>query len=115
VLTSIVGELSSTDPQEDPGIVVREDRSLLVDGDVSIERIKHLLKLSGPLPGEDDNAFNTIGGFMMHTLGRIPVAADRFDWNNWRFEVMDMDNNRVDKILITQIATELPLENAEED
>jgi len=115
VLTSIVGELSDLDPQEDQGIIVRDDSSLLVDGDVSIERIKHAMKLAGPLHGEEDNAFNTIGGFIMYTLGRVPVTADHFIWDVWRFEVMDMDNNRVDKVLISRMVTEIELDNPGEE
>ena len=45
--------------------------------------------------------FHTVGGFMMYMLGRIPAAADRFDVGGWRFEVMDIDKNRVDKVLVT--------------
>ncbi len=112
VLTSIVGELSDLDPQEDMGIVVRDDQSLLVDGDVSVERIRHAMKLAGPLHGEEDNAFNTIGGFIMYTLGRVPVTADHFIWSEWRFEVMDMDNNRVDKVLIARIVSDEAVETA---
>jgi putative hemolysin len=105
VLTSIVGELPSYDSPEEQDVVEREDGSWLVDGSVAIERLKSMLEIDKELPGEEENAYNTLGGFVMHMLGYIPAVADHFDWENWRFEVMDMDRNRVDKMLISRLAT----------
>ena len=78
----------------------REDGSWLVDGSVAMEHLKTVLKINAELPGEDENAFNTLGGFIMYVLGRIPVPADYFELADLRFEVVDMDGNRVDKVLI---------------
>lgn len=100
VLASIVGELPSEDVDEEQDVVMREDGSWLVDGGVSVERVKAVLGIGQDLPGEEENAFNTLGGFLMHMLGRIPAVADHFEWNGCRFEVMDMDKNRIDKVLI---------------
>jgi putative hemolysin len=100
VLTSIVGELPSEDVNEEQDVVRREDGSWLMDGGVSVERFKSALEIENELPGEEENAFNTLGGFVMHMLGRIPAVADHFDWGDCRFEVMDMDKNRVDKVLV---------------
>jgi putative hemolysin len=55
------------------------------------------------LPGEDENAFNTLGGLVMYVLGRIPVVADHFEVAGCRFEVVDMDKNRVDKVLLAKL------------
>jgi putative hemolysin len=107
VLTAIVGELPSSDTPEEQDIIEREDGSLLIDGSVTIERLKSVLEVCEDLPGEDENAFNTLGGFVMYVLGRIPTAADHFEVAGCRFEVMDMDKNRVDKVLVSHIA---PLE-----
>lgn len=104
VLTSIVGELPSSDIPEEQDIVVREDGSLLIDGGVTIERLKSVLEIDEDLPGEEENAFNTLGGFVMYVLGRIPVVADHFEAAGCRFEVIDMDKNRVDKVLVARIA-----------
>ena len=104
VLTSIVGELPSGDINSDQDVVKREDGSWLMDGGIAVERLKSVLELESDLPGEEENAFNTLGGFVMHVLGRIPAAADHFDWGGYRFEVMDMDKNRVDKVLVAYIA-----------
>jgi len=60
-----------------------------------------MLRLSD-LPGEAEADFQTLGGFVVTQLGRIPSAGDYFDWAGWRFEVMDMDRNRVDKVLVAR-------------
>jgi putative hemolysin len=106
VLTSIVGDLPSEDVNEELDVVVREDGSWLMDGGISVERLKFVVDISEDLPGEEENAFNTLGGFVMHVLGRIPAVADHFDWGGCRFEVMDMDKNRVDKVLIARVPQE---------
>jgi putative hemolysin len=103
VLTAIVGDLPSYDSPVEQEVVMREDGSWLVDGSTSIERLKSMLDIEPDFPGEHDNIFNTPGGFVLHMLGRIPAVADYFEWESWRFEVVDMDRNRVDKILVTRL------------
>ena len=100
VLVSIVGDLPSGDVHEEQEVVAREDGSWLMDGGTAIERVKSVLDLDADLPGEEENAYNTLGGFVMHMLGRIPAVADHFTWGGCRFEVVDMDRNRVDKVLV---------------
>lgn len=100
VLASIVGELPSDGVDEEQEVVMREDGSWLMDGGVAVERFKSVLAITEELPGEDENAFNTLAGFLMHMLGRVPAVADYFEWNGCRFEVVDMDKNRVDKVLV---------------
>lgn len=104
VLTSIVGHLPSTSSMEKQDIVTRRDGSLLIDGSVTIERLKSMLKNYEDLSGEDENAYNTLGGFVMHMLGRIPHVADFYEKSGYRFEVIDMDKNSVDKVLVTRIS-----------
>lgn len=108
VLASIVGELSVPEAPEDRDMVQREDGSWLVDGDVGIERLKSVLDIDEDLPGEADRGFHTLGGFIMHALGRIPSPTDHFAAAGWRFEVMDMDGNRVDKVLVSQQPSQDP-------
>jgi len=102
VLTSIVGEVDIPSALEDQDFVQREDGSWLIDGGVSVERLKSVLDIDDELPDEDENEYNTVGGLVMHTLGRIPVAADYFDCAGLRFEVMDMDRTRVDKVMVSR-------------
>jgi putative hemolysin len=105
VLSSIVGELDEPEAPEERDIIQREDGSWLVDGDVGIERLKAQLDIDEELPGEDEHSFHTLGGFVMHMLGRIPKPADHFVVVGLRFEVMDMDRNRVDKVLVSVAST----------
>jgi putative hemolysin len=103
VLTAIVGELPSSDVSEEQDLVERSDGSWLIDGSIAIERLKTVLKIETELPGEDENAYNTLGGLVMFVLGRIPVITDQFEVAGCRFEVVDMDKNRVDKVLLTHL------------
>ncbi|MGP1382531.1 MAG: hemolysin family protein [Thainema sp.] len=99
ILEAIIGDLPSVGQSDDTSAVQREDGSWLLDGMVSIEKFKDLFQLSR-LPGEEMGNYQTLGGFVITHLGRIPVAADHFEWGGLRFEVMDMDGNRVDKMLV---------------
>ena len=66
---------------------------------MSIEDFKDLLEIDEDIPGEDDH-YETIAGFVMMQQGRIAKTGDHFQWNNLRFEVVDMDGHRIDKILV---------------
>ena len=104
VMIAIVGELPTSDINADQDIVARKDHSWLIDGSVTIERLKTVLEIDARLPGEEEHSFNTLGGFVMHALDRIPAVTDFFEATGYRFEVIDMDKNRVDKVLVTRIA-----------
>ena len=112
VLTSIVGELPSSDTTEEQDIVERVDGSWLIDGSVAIERLKSVVQIEEDLPGEDENAFNTLGGLVMYVLGRIPAVTDHFEVAGCRFEVVDMDKNRVDKVLLAKLPAPIEVEAA---
>ena len=101
VLAAIVGDMPSQDDDGEQDVVEREDGSYLMDGGLSIERLKSVLEVKEALPGEEENAFHTLGGLVMHQLGRVPLEADHFHLAGWRFEVVDMDKNRVDKVLLS--------------
>ena len=103
VLTAIVGELPSSDVTDEQDVIERADGSWLVDGGVAIERLKSMTGIEEALPGEDENAFNTLGGLVMFVLGRIPLVADSFVAAGFSFEVIGMDKNRVDKVLLIQL------------
>lgn len=103
VLVSIVGGPVGEEPEEEREIVQRADGSWLVDGALSVERLRAELGREDRLPGEEERAFHTVGGFVMHVLGRIPQSADAFELAGLRFEVMDMDRQRVDKVLVERL------------
>jgi putative hemolysin len=112
VLEAIVGDLPDQLRRAQPEAKRRDDGSWLVDATLAIGEVKQLLKLA-ELPGEDSADFQTLGGFIVTHLGRIPSAGDYFDWNGWRFEVVDMDRQRVDKVLLARTpATASPAEKA---
>lgn len=100
VMSEIVGDVPSDDEQEDPQVVQREDGSWLLDGMLSIDEFFELFNME-KLLYEDRGSYQTLGGFVMTRLGRIPVVADHFEWQGMRLEVVDMDGNRVDKVLVS--------------
>ena len=105
VLETVVGDLGMMGEPNQPRAVQREDGSWLVDGLMQVDEVREALGLD-MLPAEEDESYQTLGGFMMAHLGRIPVAADHFETSGLRFEVVDMDERRVDKVLITRIEAE---------
>lgn len=97
----IVGDMPYFGEDEDPDIIIRDDTSWLVDGMLSAEELKELLDVD-QFPGEERGYFQTLGGFIVSYLGRIPTAGENFEWNGYTFEIVDMDKARVDKVLITR-------------
>jgi putative hemolysin len=97
VLKTMIGSLVEPGVGAEPDVVQREDGSWLIDGDVHIDVIKDLLGMR-EIPGEGD--FYTLAGFMLSHFERVPVAGDHFEWQGFRFEVVDMDDRRIDKILV---------------
>lgn len=99
ILEAIVGDIPSINEPGDREITKREDGTYLVDGLVSIDEFKEYFHIR-KLPDERSGVFYTIGGFVMHKIGRIPSSGTKLEWEDYRFEVIDMDGNRIDKILI---------------
>lgn len=102
VLEGLVGDLPEPHELVSPYTTQREDGSYLLDGLLQIDELKELLGLK-VLPREEDSDFRTLGGFVISHLDRIPSASDHFEWDGWRFEVMDMDGSRVDKLLVGRL------------
>ena len=102
VLEAIVGDLPSPGDRAQPEAKQREDGSWLLDATLPTGELKTLLGLEVLLPHEGHADYHTVGGLMVTQLGRIPTAGDYFDWSGWRFEVVDMDKRRVDKVLIAR-------------
>ncbi len=100
VMEAIVGELPEPGGRPAPGAVRREDGSWLVDGSMPIGEFRERFSLPA-LPREESGDFETVGGFMVDRLGRIPGTGEHFTWNGTRFEVVDMDRHRVDKVLVS--------------
>jgi putative hemolysin len=101
VLEAITGEFSPP-AADDAWAVVREDGSWLFDGLIPTPELKDRLEIK-ELPEEDRGRYNTLAGMIMLLLGRLPGTTDRVDWSGWRFEVVDMDGKRIDKVLAAPI------------
>lgn len=101
VIEAIVGDLPS-DINEEPTFTRREDGSWLVDGMLDLEALKNLIGIEY-LPEEELGNYHTVGGLAMLQLGHVPRTGDIFELSNCRFEVVDMDKNRVDKLLISKL------------
>ncbi len=102
VMEAIVGEVPDVDAPHDPEVVRRPDGSLLVDGGVSLARLNEEFARGIELPEDEAGRYHTLGGLVMARLGRVPHAGDAFAFAGLRFEVVDMDRHRVDKVLVTQ-------------
>jgi putative hemolysin len=98
ILEALVGEVPIT-AEADRRVVRREDGSWLIDGMLSLDELKQVLRLPR-LPGEDPD-FHTLGGYLMARLNRVPMVADRITVAGWRFEIVDMDGRRVDRVLVS--------------
>jgi putative hemolysin len=101
VLEAIVGDVHSLGEPVEIQITPREDGSWLVDGDTPVEKLKDILDIDS-FPGEEEGYYRTIAGFIMYILQRIPKTGAHVEYKGWRYEVLDMDGNRIDKVLILQ-------------
>ncbi len=104
LLEAIAGELGPG-TGDDAWAVQRADQSWLMDGLIPMPELKDRLDLH-TLPDEDRGRYNTLAGMVMLLLGRLPEVTDTVDWDGWRFEVVDMDGKRVDKVLVTKMKSE---------
>lgn len=87
--------------EEENRIIQRGEDNWLVDGLISMDELKEYFSIEEVLPGEEDDLYKTLGGFITYLIGRIPKEMDLYTWEEYTFEVMDMDHTRVDKVLIT--------------
>ena len=103
-LETLVGDIMTIQDVAETGVVRRDDGSWLVDGSVAPDEFRRALAIEDPLPGEEAATYHTLSGLSMLRLGRVPQAGDRFECAGFGFEVVDMDSNRVDKLLVTKLA-----------
>jgi putative hemolysin len=99
LLVALLGEVDTPQQSDDPMVVKRADGSYLLDGMLSVADLRELLTVT-ELPKQDIADFDTLGGFVMSYLGRIPHTGDTFAFERFEFEVVDMDRTRVDKVLL---------------
>ena len=113
VMMAIVGNLPEREQRHDPKALRRQDGTWIIDAMLDIDESKKSLEIDDDLPSEDANRFSTLGGFILHQLGHIPREGEKFQWDRFEFEVLDMDRQRIDKVLVTPKAPKKP--KAEEE
>ena len=101
LLEAIAGEMPLSGPSERRA-TQRKDGSWLLDGMLAVDEFKDIFHLE-ELPGEKKESFQTLGGFLFTQMGRVPSVSDTFEWNGLRFEIVDMDRKRIDKVLVARI------------
>jgi putative hemolysin len=102
IMDGLVGDITDMD---EPEVIQRSEDSWLIDGKLAFFEFLHEFEIDND--DFTDAQFHTIGGFVIHQLKEIPATGTTFDWNGYHFEIVDMDGNRIDKILLTK----LPLTN----
>jgi putative hemolysin len=107
ILEGIVGYMPYIGAAAAPKVVQRDDGSLLVDGLLNIDEFKEFLNIE-KLPDEDAGIYQTVAGFVIAQMGKIPSVGQRFTWGKYHFEVVDMDWRRIDKVLVTLAQEEPP-------
>jgi putative hemolysin len=102
LLAAVVGasQIGHNGGDSDAPIVQRADGSWLIDGSLSTDDLRELLQVS-ELPGEDEHEYRTAAGMVMTALGHVPQTGEVFAWHGIRFEVVDLDGARIDKLLVT--------------
>ncbi len=104
VFAAVVGRVASQSETQDDAVVRREDGSWLIDASLGTDDLRELLGV-GELPQEAEHEFRTAAGMLMTRFGRIPKVAEYFEWGGFRFEVVDLDGARIDKIMIARLDT----------
>ncbi|MHC1757638.1 MAG: hemolysin family protein [Methanosarcina sp.] len=107
ILEAIVGDVRTLGEPVETQVMAREDGSWLIDGDTPVEKLKGALSVDS-FPGEKEGYYRTIAGLIMFILQRIPKTGDHIELEGLRYEVVDMDGNRIDKVLVTQIPEVFP-------
>jgi putative hemolysin len=102
ILEAIVGDMPSSREEGEQMVIERAPGSWLIDGMLDTIDLKEFLEVR-KLPGENEGVYHTLGGMTMIQMGRVPRPADAFEWEGYRFEVVDMDGTRVDKVLVTRL------------
>ncbi len=101
ILTAIAGELPEAASEEPAEAIARDDSSWLMDGRMPIDDVERLLGRGVMRSGDD---YTTLAGFVLAQLGHLPTTGENFRWRGLRFEVVDMDGRRIDKLLVQRLA-----------
>jgi putative hemolysin len=111
ILEAIVGDVATPLGEQEPQAIRWEDGSWLFDGLIQIDELKDHLDIDD-LPGDEEGYYETLSGFIMAQLGKVPISGDHFIFQDYHFEVVDMDRRRVDKVLVMFLPGSNDLKNA---
>ncbi|MCR5027260.1 MAG: hemolysin family protein [Methanobrevibacter sp.] len=113
LLEGIVGDIPGIDEEDDPIATQRDDGTWLIDGRFGIDRFKELFGIDEPFPDEEEDGFTTLAGFILSISGTVPDIDDKYQWERFCFEIVDLDGHQIDKILVTDLGEDYTKE--EED
>jgi putative hemolysin len=100
IIESIVGQIPDEGSTEEPHVYVREDQSILLSGDAPVETLAELIE--GISIDFDELDYSTVAGFIFNLMNKVPAIGDKFSYQGYLFEIVDIDGNRIDKVLITK-------------
>ncbi|MBC3808835.1 HlyC/CorC family transporter [Undibacterium seohonense] len=106
VLGALVGDVAAIDNNQEADSVQREDGSWLIDGGISFDRFREVLATDVRFPEESSGSYHTLAGFVLTHFGYIPKSSEYFEWAGFRIEVVDLDKNRIDRLLVSEVVTE---------
>ena len=112
LLEGIVGDIPGIDEDDDPIATQRDDGTWLIDGRFGIDRFKELFNIDDKFPDEDEDGFTTLAGFILSISGTVPDVKDKYEWERFIFEIVDLDGHQIDKILVTDLGEDY---NSQED
>ena len=103
LLEGIVGDIPGIDEDDEPKATQRDDGTWLIDGRFGIDNFKKLFEIDKPFPDEEEDGFTTIAGFILSISGTLPDVNDKYQWERFCFEIVDLDGHQIDKILVTDL------------
>ncbi|HEX9173293.1 MAG TPA: hemolysin family protein [Telluria sp.] len=112
VMDALVGDVATVGQTGQTDAVQRDDGSWLVEGSMPLDRLRDLLHTDAGFPDEDTGAYHTVAGLILYQLGYIPKPSEHIEWADFRIEVVDMDGNRIDRLLIARTEQGTPAPNA---
>ncbi|WP_296806925.1 hemolysin family protein [uncultured Methanobrevibacter sp.] len=115
LLEGIVGDIPGIDEDDEPIATQRKDGTWLIDGRYGIDNFKELFDIDEPFPDEEEDGFTTIAGFILSISGTLPDVNDKYQWERFCFEIVDLDGHQIDKILVTDLGEDYINNNEEED
>ena len=101
LLEGIVGDIPGIDEDDEPKAIQRDDGTWLIDGRYSIHEFKNLFEFNNSLADEEEDNYTTLAGFILSLSGTIPDEEDKYEWDRFIFEIIDIDGHQIDKVLVT--------------